>query len=179
MKKTFFATLFLLLVLVGFTQNQQWTIVSSNITFKIKNAGFTVNGKFGNATGSIQFDATKVSGNKIEANIDANTINTDNSTRDGHLKKEEYFSADKFPKINMSTTTITKETNGQFKGLFILTIKGISKIVPVLFTVTEQESKAKFAGSFTINRLDYTVGSSSFILSDNVTINIDITCVKK
>ncbi|HTA61152.1 MAG TPA: YceI family protein [Bacteroidia bacterium] len=179
MKKIFFTTLFLLLALIGFTQNQQWAISSSNITFKIKNAGFTVNGKFGNVTGSIQFDATKVFGNKIEASIDANTINTDNSTRDGHLKKEEYFYVDKFPKVNMSTTIITKETNGQFKGLFTLTIKGISKIVPVLFTVTEQEDKAKFMGSFTINRLDYTVGSSSFILSDNVIINIDVACVKK
>jgi len=179
MKKIFFTTIYLLFVLVGFTQNRQWVIASSDITFKIKNAGFTVNGKFGNATGSIQFDASKTSGNKIEASIDANTINTDNATRDGHLKKEEYFSVDKFPKISMSTTTITKEANGQFKGLFTLTIKGISKIVPVLFMVTEQEGIAKFTGSFTINRLDYTVGSSSFILSDNVTINIDVTCVKK
>jgi len=179
MKKTFFTTLCLLSVLVGFTQNQQWAIVSSNVNFKIKNAGFTVDGKFGSVTGSIQFDATKPSGNKIEASIDANTIDTDNSTRNGHLKKEEYFYVDKFPKISISTTTITKETNGQFKGLFTLSIKGISKVVPVLFTVTEQQGKTKFVGSFTINRLDYTVGSSSFILSDDVTINIDVTCVKK
>jgi polyisoprenoid-binding protein YceI len=179
MKKTFFTTIFLLLALVSFTQNQQWAIVSSDITFKIKNAGFTVNGKFGGLTGLIQFDATKTSDNKIEASVDANTINTGNSTRDGHLKKEEYFSVDKFPKISMTTTTLTKEVDGKFKGLFTLTIKSISKIVPVLFAVTEQEGKVKFTGSFTINRLDYTVGSSSFILSDNVTINIDVTCVKK
>jgi polyisoprenoid-binding protein YceI len=179
MKKIFFTIVCLFLSIIGFTQNQQWAIVSSNVTFKIKNAGFTVNGKFGNVTGSIQFDATKTSNNKIEASIDANTINTDNSTRDGHLKKEEYFSVDKFPKIIMTTSAITKEANGQFKGLFTLTIKGISKIVPVLFTVTEQAGKAKFAVSFTINRLDYTVGSSSFFLSDNVTVNIDVTCFKK
>ncbi|HXD91842.1 MAG TPA: YceI family protein [Bacteroidia bacterium] len=179
MKKTLFTTLCLLLVLIGFAQNQQWTIVSSNITFKIKNAGFTVDGKFGSVIGSIQFDATKPSGNKIEASIDANTIDTDNSTRNGHLKKEEYFYVDKFPKINMSTTTITKEANGQFKGLFSLSIKGISKIVPVLFAVIEQQGKTKFAGSFTINRLDYTIGSSSFILSDDVVVSIDVTCVKK
>jgi polyisoprenoid-binding protein YceI len=179
MKKKLFTTLCLLLVLVGFTQNQQWAIVSSNVTFKIKNAGFTVDGKFGSVTGSIQFDATKTSGNKIEASIDANTIDTDNSTRNGHLKKEEYFFVEKFPKISMSATTITKEANGQFKGLFTLSIKGISKVVPVLFTVIEQQGKTKFAGSFPINRLDYTVGSSSFILSDDVVISIDVTCVKK
>ncbi|HKC66938.1 MAG TPA: YceI family protein [Bacteroidia bacterium] len=179
MKKIFFITLYLFFTIIGFGQNQQWSIVSSDVTFKIKNAGFTVNGKFGNVMGTIQFDPAKTSGNKIEASIDANTINTNNSTRDGHLKKEEYFSVDKFPKISMSTSTITKETDGKFKGLFTLTIKGISKIVPVLFMVTEQGEKEKFTGSFTINRLDYTIGSSSFILSDNLTVYIDITCVKK
>ncbi len=179
MKKHFLFILFIYITLTGTAQSQPWTIVSSNTTFKIKNAGFTINGKFGNVTGSIQFDATKTLGNKIEVSIDANTINTDNSTRDGHLKKEEYFSVDKFPKINMSTTTITKESDGKFKGLFTLTIKGISKIVPVLFGFTEQDGKAKFAGTFSINRLDFKVGSSSFLLSDDVTVNIDVTCVKK
>ena len=179
MKKQFLLVTFVCLALIGMTQNQQWVIVSSNTSFKIKNAGFTVNGKFSGLTSTIQFDATKNSSNKIEASIDANTINTDNSTRDGHLKKEEYFSVEKFPKINMSATSITKESDGKFKGLFTLTIKGISKIIPVLFSFTEQDGKAKFTGNFSINRLDYKVGSSSFLLSDDVTVNIDVTCIKK
>jgi len=179
MKKILLSILFIVIVLLGKAQNQEWTIVSSDVSFKIKNAGFTVKGKFGNATGTIQFDPTKTSGNKMEVSMDANTINTDNNTRDGHLKKEEYFSAEKSPKISMSTTTITKETDGKFKGLFILTIKGISKIVPVLFSFTEQGANAKLSGSFKINRLDYTVGSSSFIMSDDVNVSIEVTCSKK
>ncbi len=165
--------------LISVAQNQGWSVVTSNISFKIKNAGFTVNGKFTGLTALIQFDPAKNTGNKIETSIDANTINTDNSARDGHLKKEEYFSVDKFPKITMNTASITKESEGKFKGLFTLTIKGISKIVPVLFDFTEQVDKASFKGSFTLNRLDYQVGSSSFILSDNVTVNLDVSCIKK
>ena len=160
-------------------QNQLWQVVSSNITFKIKNAGFSVNGKFTDLNANIQFDATKITGNKIDASIDANTINTDNSTRDGHLKKEEYFSVEKFPKINMSASSFTKEAEGKYKGLFTLTLKGVSKIVPISFTFTENDGKAKFTGSFTINRLDFQVGSSSLILSDNATINIEVNCTKK
>lgn len=179
MKRTIFITLLAFTTLLCNAQNQEWTIVSSNVSFKIKNAGFTVDGKFGNVTGTIQFDPAKSSGNKIEASIDAKTINTDNGTRDGHLKKEEYFSVEKYPKISMKATAITKETDGKFKGLFTLTIKGISKIVPVLFSFTEQEGKAKLSGSFKINRLDYTVGSSSIIMSDDVNISIEVNCIKK
>lgn len=178
-KKIFLTSICLFFVLIGIAQNQSWSVISSNVNFKIKNAGFNVNGKFSNLNAAIQFDAAKNSGNKMDASIDANSVNTDNSTRDGHLKKEEYFSVDKFPKINMVATSFTKINEGKFKGLFTLTIKGISKIIPIEFTFTEQNSLAKFAGSFIINRLDYQVGSSSFILADNVTISIDVTCVKK
>ena len=179
MKKITFITLCLFFIKHGISQNQTWTIVSSDISFKIKNAGFTVGGKFNGLTGTIQFDPNKTSGNKIEANIDAKTINTDNTTRDGHLRKEEYFWVDKFPKISMSATLFTKETSGNFKSYFALTLKGITNNVPVLFSFTEQNGKAKLSGSFKINRLDYKVGSSSFILSDDVTICIEVNCSKK
>jgi polyisoprenoid-binding protein YceI len=179
MKRIIFITLFIFAIIFSKAQNQEWTIVSSDISFKIKNAGFTVDGKFGNATGTIQFDPAKSSGNKMEASMDAKTINTDNSMRDGHLRKEEYFSVDKFPKISMSATAFTKETDGKFIGSFILTIKGTTKNVPVLFNFTEQDGKAKLTGSFKINRLDYKVGSSSFMMADDVNVSIEVTCIKK
>src|ERR1700744_277375 len=125
MRKVKFLITFIFFAIVVTAQNQVWSVVSSNISFKIKNAGFTVNGKFTGLAASIQFDPAKNTGNKMEASIDAATINTDNSARDGHLKKEEYFSADKFPKISMNATSITKESEGKFKALFTLTIKGI------------------------------------------------------
>ena len=179
MKRIKILITFIFLAIIGMAQNQEWTIVSSNITFKIKNAGFTVDGKFTGLTGYILFDPNKTSGNKIEGTIFSKTINTGNSKRDEHLKKEEYLYADKFLTINMSSPYFIKETSTTFKSIFTLTIKGITNTVPVEFTFTENDGKAKFAGSFTVNRLDYKVGSSSFILSDNVTINIEAICIKK
>ena len=51
------------LSLISFTykaQNTEWTVVSSTVSFKIKNAGFTIDGKFGALTATIIFDETKV-----------------------------------------------------------------------------------------------------------------------
>ncbi len=115
MKRVIYIALFIFIALTSKAQNQEWTIVSSGVSFKIKNAGFTINGKFSGLTGAIQFDPTKSSENKIEASIDAKTINTNNGTRDGHLKKEEYFSVEKFPKITMSTTSIPKKQTESLK----------------------------------------------------------------
>jgi polyisoprenoid-binding protein YceI len=164
---------------LGYAQNQEWQVVSSSITFKIKNAGFTVNGKFSALNASILFDTNKDLGNKIEASIDAATINTDNSTRDAHLKKEEYFYVTKYPKISMSATSITKQNDGKYKGLFNLSIKGITKIIPVIFSAITQNDKLTFSGNFTINRRDFSVGSSSLILADEVTVYMEVSSIKK
>jgi polyisoprenoid-binding protein YceI len=160
-------------------QNQEWVVSSSSVKFKIKNAGFTIDGTFSGLTAKIYFDSSKGFGNSIDATIQSKSINTGNGTRDGHLKKTDYFDVDKFPTINMKATLIPKEKDGSFKGYFKLTIKGKTKDLLVPFTYTEKEGKATLKGAFLINRLDYGVGESSMILSDNVTITIEVNAIKK
>lgn len=164
---------------VGVAQNTEWMSTSSIITFKIRNAGFNVHGKFSGLKSKIVFDETKTIGNSIAATIEAKTIDTDNSTRDGHLKKEEYFDAIKFPIISMSSQRFLKQSNGSYKGYFKLTIKNTTKDVVIPFTFSEKDGKGVFKGTFTIDRLDYSVGTSSMIMSDEATINIAVYVLKK
>lgn len=179
MKKIACLLLFSIISLWSLAQSSAWKVASSSVTFKIKNAGITVNGSFSGLTATINFDPAKGFGNKIEAEVEANTINTSSNARDTHLKKEDYFSADKFPRITMKASTFSKEADGRFKGFFTLTIKGVSNTVPVIFSFTETGDKAKLQGSFKINRLDYKVGESSWVLSNDVVISIDVAVVKQ
>ncbi len=178
MKKRIISYLLTLVCVTGFAQNQLWNVTNYAVTFKIKNAGLTVDGSFKGLDATINFDAAKGFGNKIEASIDVQTINTSINARDNHLKKEEYFNAGKFPKITMKATSFSKEADGKFKGFFTLTIKGTSNTVPVTFSFTETDGKAKLTGSFKINRLDYKVGDSSWVLANDVTVNIAIDVTK-
>jgi polyisoprenoid-binding protein YceI len=177
----------LIIILCGFAlcsfyqkaDNQEWMVTSSAVTFKIKNAGFTVDGKFGTVTAKIQFDPSKSYNNSIEATVNAASINTGNSSRDGHLKKKDYFDVEKYPTITLKATTFSKESNGGFKGFFKLSIKDKTKDVVIPFTFTENADKSAFKGSFKINRLDFGVGEKSMILSDNATIEITVNVIKK
>jgi polyisoprenoid-binding protein YceI len=183
MKKIFLMAL--CLISFGFvsqnvtTQNQEWLVSSSSVKFKIKNAGFTIDGTFGGLTAKIIFDATKGFGNVIDANIEAKSINTGNGSRDSHLKKPDYFDVVTFPSINMKATLFGKETDGSFRGYFKLTIKGKTKDVFLPFTFIEKDGKAILKSTFTINRLDFGVGESSIILSNNATITIEVNITKK
>lgn len=179
MRKPFFFFLFNIFCVFLIAQNQSWNVVSSSVKFKIKNAGIMVDGSFSGLSANIQFDPTKGFGNKIEASIDAKSVNTGIDSRDNHLRKDSYFSAEKFPKIIMKTSTFSKESDGKFKGFFALTIKGTTNTVPVVFSFSETGDKGKFSGSFKINRLDYKVGESSWVLSNDVTVFIEVNVVKK
>ena len=172
----------LFLCISGFAykaESTEWTIVSSTVSFKIKNAGFNVDGKFGSVTGSIIFDATKTYNNSIEATIDSKSINTGNGTRDGHLKKKNYFDVETYPKISLKATLFGKEKDGSFRGYFKLTMKDKTKDLLLPFSFIETENKGVFMATFKINRLDYGVGESSMILSDNVTISLLVNVSKE
>ena len=163
----------------SFSQNTEWTVNSATVKFKIKNAGFIVDGAFTGLTAKISFDETKSYGNFIEATVDSKSINTGNGSRDGHLKKAEYFDVEKYPKITMKATVFSKEKDGTYKGYFKITMKDKSKDLFVPFTFSEKDGKTNFKGSFTINRLDFTVGESSMILSNNVTLFLEVNAIKK
>lgn len=178
MKKIILTLLVSLICLLATSQNQVWKVTNSKVGFKIKNAGLTVDGSFKGLEADIAFDPAKAYGNKIEASVDVKTINTSSNTRDKHLKKEEYFDAEKFPKITMKSSSFSKGDDGKFKGFFNLSIKGTTKTVPVIFSFVETNGKATFMGTFKINRLDYKVGESSWVMSDDVNITIVIEAVK-
>lgn len=156
---------------VSFSQTQ-WKVTKSTVEFKIKNAGLNVDGSFEGLTAVIKFDAATYSKGSIEASVDVNTINTGIEMRNAHLKKEEYFNAAGFPKINIRSTSFLKDKNDTFNGLFKLTIKGTAKDVVIPFTYVESANGAVFKASFKLNRRDYSVGGNSWTLSDDVTINI-------
>ncbi|MFY7734495.1 MAG: YceI family protein [Bacteroidia bacterium] len=156
----------LLLAHLSFAQTPL-KVVSSAITFTIKNAGLKVNGSFSGLEADIRFRPTEYKASTIKASVNANTIKTGIDARDNHLKKAEYFDVVNFPKITMESSFFGKEGN-RFIGYFKLTIKGITKDISVPFTFEDNV----FKGSFTIDRRHFKVGGNSMILGDNVKVDL-------
>ncbi len=173
---TVFASLFFVYAFAPVVKMQSITkIESSAVKFKIKNAGFNVDGSFGKVSGTIKFDPNKSTGNIIDVSIDANSINTTNSSRDKHLRGSDYFDVSKFPKISMKATMFSKDKDGNLKGFFKLTLKDKTKDIVLPLTVTNANGKTTLKTIFSINRLDYGVGSSSMMLSNLVYLTIETT----
>jgi polyisoprenoid-binding protein YceI len=150
----------------------QWNVVSSSITFKIKNAGLTIDGSFRGLNADIRFDPLKPQEANITASISSESLNTDNDMRDNHLCKADYFDVEKYPKITMQSTRITKTGPVNFNGSFKLTMKGVSKEVNLPFNFINLPDKKQLKGTFSINRRDFGIGGNSISLADSVTISV-------
>lgn len=147
----------------------------SKITFVVKNFGININGELKGLTGKIKWDETNPAASVFNVSIDVKTINTGIEMRDSHLKEEEYFHVAKYPAINFTSTAVTStDITGN------LTIKGVTKQVnfPFIVSRTTTGTGFIFEGSFIINRKDFDVGSSSFSLGNEVTVNLKVIAVQ-
>mgnify|MGYP001809716046 CR=1 FL=1 len=151
----------------------------SKVSFVIKNFGIKVDGQLKGIKGSINFDPSELNNSNFNVSVNANTINTDNTARDNHLKKADYFHVEQFPLISFVSSKISQRaTTGQYKVAGNLTIKGITKAIEFEFTANPTSKGYQFKGAFTINRREFKVGGNSLPLSDNLTVNLDITANK-
>jgi polyisoprenoid-binding protein YceI len=152
----------------------------SSVKFAIKNFGLTVDGSFKGLQGNITFNPANLSASVFNVSVDVATVNTGNGKRDTHLKKEEYFDIAKYPKINFTAKKITAAAKpGQYTMEGTVTIKGVSKPVSFPFSVSASANGNLFTGQFKINRRNFRVGGNSMVLSDDVTVILNIAAVKQ
>jgi len=168
-----------LLILVNSAFAQIVNNVSkSAIIFEIKNLGIKTGGTLGGLQANINFDPANLAGSKIDASVDANTINTDNTMRDDHLKDEDYFNTAVYPKILMSSVSFKHKSGNNYTGQFNITIKGKTKPTEVPFSYTAAGNTATFKGSFKIKRADFGIGGSSMTMGDDVTVLVTAETAK-
>lgn len=110
--------------------------------------------------GTVEHSKDDFSDAKINFTVEVNSINTDNERRDGHLKSDDFFNAEKFPTMKFESTSMKPLGNNKYELTGNLTIRDVTK--PVTFQVTHggilttsRGRKAGFKATTTINRFDY------------------------
>jgi polyisoprenoid-binding protein YceI len=151
----------------------------SKVHFVIKNFGVKTGGDFTGLKGTVVFNPKALATSQMDVSVNANTVDTDNDTRDKHLKKDEYFGVEKFPLITFTSTKITESTAaGRYFVMGNLTIKGVTKPIQFGFSATPSVTGNLFKGEFEINRRDFGVGGNSMSLSDKLKVILSISAKK-
>jgi len=151
---------------------------SATVKFKIKNMGFNVDGQFKKAAISSNFDADNLENSFINGIIQVNAIDTNNKKRDKHLLSDDYFEASTYHNIRLKSTKIVRTSANKYQLMGNLTIKKTTKQIVIPLVVAETNAVITIKSKFSIDRLDYNVGDSSWVLSDTVKLNITYTAKK-
>lgn len=164
----------------------------SELVFRVRHMMISnVKGEFQKFNVSIESDGSDFKDARISVVIDTNSISTNNSDRDAHLKSADFFDTENHQEITFESTKLNKldDDNYQLKGL--LTIKGTSKevVLDVDFGGFAKDpygnEKAGFSISGKFNRKDWglnwnaTLEAGGLMVSDEVRLNAEIQVVKQ
>lgn len=167
----------LLSVATLLTVSASYAQTTWNIDKAHSKVGFTVthllisevDGNFKTFDGKITASKADLSDATFELTADANSVDTDNERRDGHLKSPDFFDTAKFPSLSFKSTSFKKVEGKKYKMVGDLTMHGVTK--PVTLDVimngpvempgrNGKQTKAGFKSTGMIKRTDFGVGSA-------------------
>lgn len=173
----------LIFIVMGFSnpfyaQQLQQNNEETEVTFKIKNFGFAVDGKFDAVTITSIFNKKALHTSFILAQLKVASIDTDSKKRDEHLLESDYFDAEKYPDITLQSTSITPISSNDYTLKADVTIKGITKHIEIPIEIVATDTTVIMKTDFVVNRLDFEVGEKSWVLSDKVKVHVTYTAKK-
>lgn len=190
MKRIYTLAIVALAVLANLSTSAQtkWTVDKghSNVKFAVTHMVVSeMEGTFKVFDGTLEHNKPDFSDAKVNFSIDVASVNTDNERRDGHLKSDDFFNAEKFPKMTFASTSVKVLGNNKYEMAGNLTIRDITK--PVVFQVshggvltTSRGAKAGFKATTTINRFDYNLKwdrateTGGLVVSKDVVITVNV-----
>lgn len=143
-------------------------------------------GKFNTFEGTIEYDLATKTLKSAECVIQAESIDTNNEKRDGHLKNEDFFNVGKFPKLVFKSTHAKKTGENEFELAGTLNVLGVDRpvILPVVISgPVDGYGGGKvigFAIETKLNRRALGIEHSpAAVIGDEVKINVDVEAVLK
>ncbi len=148
-----------------------------------------VTGEFKTFDVNVQSSKDDFSDAKIDFSADIASINTDNEKRDAHLKSDDFFNAEKFPKMTFKGKSMKKIDEKNYKLVGDLTIRDLTKEITldVIYNGTIQawgQTRAGFKIKGEVNRFDYNLKWNTLmeaggaVVSKTVYITIDLELQK-
>jgi polyisoprenoid-binding protein YceI len=154
----------------------------SRLEFVGVQAGAEFKGVFQKFTANVDFAPEALAGSRIDVQIDMNSVDSKDKDRDTTIRGKDVFDVAHNPTAHYVTKSITKTATG-FAAVGSLTLRGVTKDVPIEFQFANQGAGAKLSGSAKLNRLDFGVGQgdwkSTETIADAVKINFSLVLKSK
>lgn len=154
----------------------------SKLAFTGVQAGAEFTGAFKKFTAAVDFAPDALDTAKIDVQVDLASEDTQDKDRDTTIRGPDIFDAAHSPTAHYVTRSIAKSANG-FTAQGSLTLRGVTKDVPIQFQFTPSAGGARLTGSAQLKRLDFGVGrgdwKSTEWVADQVKVTFDLALKPK
>jgi cytochrome b561/polyisoprenoid-binding protein YceI len=125
-------------------------------------SGSAINGSFGNWNADIRFNPDALSKSKIRVSIALASANSGDGERDSTLKDSDFFDTGTHPQASWTSSTIRHLGGNRYRADGTLNLRGVSKSVPITFTLDIDGKDARVSGNASIRRLAFGIGQGDF-----------------
>jgi polyisoprenoid-binding protein YceI len=133
----------------------------SRLEFTGVQAGAEFKGVFHKFTAAVDFAPEALPTSHLDVQIDLSSEDTSDKDRDQTIKGPDIFDVAHNPSAHYVTKSITKTANG-YTATGALTLRGVTKDVPIDFAFSQVAGGAKLEGSAKLKRLDFGVGQGDW-----------------
>lgn len=100
----------------------------SEIVFKVRHLVISnVSGHFAKFDATMTSNKEDFSDAQVSFEADVDSVSTKSEQRDNHLKSDDFFNAEKFPKITFKSTSIEKKSDDEYVLHGDITIRDVTK----------------------------------------------------
>ena len=165
------------------THAEEFTVDPSHaeIGFSVKHLMVSnVKGAFNTFEGTLDYDSANKELISVQGSISTASIDTNNEKRDEHLKADDYFNIENFPKMEFQSTSIKKQGDGSFEVTGNLKVLGVSHEIVLPATINGPvddpwgNQRIGIESAAQLNRRDLGITSSpAAMIGDEVKISIN------
>jgi polyisoprenoid-binding protein YceI len=157
----------------------QWTLQprESKLTFVGTQAGAEFEAAFQRFTADIRFDPQDLAGSRFDVKIDMASVDSKDSERDDTVKGDELFAVKQFPSAHYLAERFTAKGGNKFAAAGKLTLRNVTREVPIEFTFEKKDGGAWLKGSAQLKRLDFGVGQGDWKDTETVANEVKVNFV--
>jgi polyisoprenoid-binding protein YceI len=156
--------------------------VHSSVVFRVKHLNTShAWGRFDEFSGSLALDPSQ---SKLQFQIKAGSVDTNNAMRDNHLKGPDFFSAVQYPTIDFtSKSVVLKDKAYEVSG--DLTFHGVTKPISFKLTPTgtgkdmKGHAIAGFESSFMVSQKEFGITKMAGAIGDDVWVIVSIEAIRQ
>jgi polyisoprenoid-binding protein YceI len=159
--------------------------VHSGVTFQVSHLGLSwIHGRFNDFSGSFTIDASDPSKSSFALDIKPESIDTNNTKRDEHLRGPDFFNVKQFPALGFKSSQV-KPADGGYEVTGDLTLHGVTK--PITFMLKGGRAaefpkgtmRTGYSTELLLKRSDFEMDNFKQMLGDDVYIAVSFEGVKK